>query len=212
MSESPPKRLPRGQGHLLREQILLATVAMLDRVTASEISIRAIAQEVRRSTPQIYEHFADREALLLAAARSALERMGAAVNDDLADETDVAQRLRKRAHAYVAFAVSHPEPYRILFMNPHASRALSIDDLLETAGFKSVTEDFRAAAEQGQLARHDEDRSAFRLEAELRSVTITMWTSLHGIASLLLTHPDMAWPSDGIDVLLDRLRDGLRPR
>jgi AcrR family transcriptional regulator len=195
-------RFPRGQGHLLRNEILRATVALLDE-TGSEkaVSTRLIAQRVGRTTPLIYEHFADRDEVLRLAARSALEEMGAEMDRQLAGETDVATRLRARAHAYITFAVAHPEPYRILFMDRRYSQGTDLDELLESAGFAGVTRDLDEAYAAGMLGERD-----------TRLVTLTLWASLHGVASLLLAHPTIDWPSSLLDSLLDQLRDGLTPR
>jgi AcrR family transcriptional regulator len=186
----------------LRAEILRATVELLDETgSADAVSIRAIAQRAGRSTPLIYEHFADRNELLCSAARSALEHMGEQIELALADETDVAQRLRRRAHAYVDFALLHPEPYRILFMDRRFSTGTQLDSLLETTGFAGVARDLDDAQSNGEM-----------VAADSRLVTLTFWASLHGVASLLLTHPNMQWPPTLLDALLDQLRDGLAPR
>jgi AcrR family transcriptional regulator len=197
-----PRRLPKGQGHVLRAEILRATVELLDDTgSVDAVSTRAIAQRVGRSTPLIYEHFADRDELLRSAARSALEHMGEQIEASLAGETDVAQRLRRRAHAYVDFARRHPEPYRILFMDRRYSSGTQLDALLATTGFAGVTRDLDNARANGLM-----------ISADTRLVTLTFWASLHGVASLLLTHPNMDWPPTLLDALLDQLRDGLTPR
>jgi AcrR family transcriptional regulator len=199
---STPRRLPKGQGHLLRAEILRAAVELLDETgSVDAVSTRAIAQRVGRSTPLIYQHFADRDELLRLAARSALEQMGADVQGGLVDEVNIATRLRRRAHAYVDFAVAHPEPYRILFMDRRFSTGNDLDQLLETTGFRGVTDDLIEARDAGLMVNIDP-----------KLVTLTFWASLHGVASLLLTHPAMAWPTVLVDALLDQLRDGLTPR
>jgi AcrR family transcriptional regulator len=177
-------------------------VALLDE-TGSEkaVSTRLIAQRVGRSTPLIYEHFADRDEVLRLAARSALEAMGVETDRELSTEIDVATRLRARAHAYVAFAVAHPEPYRILFMDPRYSTGTDLDELLDSAGFAGVTRDLDTAFSAGLLG-----------DLDTRMVTLTLWASLHGVASLLLAHPGMDWPPSFLDSMLDHLRDGLTPR
>jgi AcrR family transcriptional regulator len=197
-----PRRLPKGQGHLLRHEILKATVDLLDETNdAQSVSTRAVAARVGRSTPLIYEHFADRDELIRLAARSALEDMGRQVDNDLADEPDIAVRLRRRAHAYVDFAVSHPEPYRVLFMDRRYTTDQTLDELLATTGFAGVQRDFEAAHALGLLAQDD-----------VRTVVLTLWAALHGVASLLLIHPSLDWPTSLLDQLLDELRDGLQPK
>jgi AcrR family transcriptional regulator len=197
-----PRRLPKGQGYLLRAEILAATVKLLDETGSVEaVSMRAIALRVGRSTPLIYEHFTTRDELLIAAARHALDDMGTAVDAALVDESDVAQRLRRRAHAYVDFALRHPEPYRILFMDRRFSTGTQLSQLLDTTGFAGVQRDLDDARAAGLM-----------INADSQLVTLTFWAALHGVASLLLTHPTMQWPPTLLDALLDQLRDGLVPR
>lgn len=193
------KRHARGQGHLLRDEILDATIELLAETgDASAVSIRTIAKRVDRSTPLIYEHFVDRDALLFEAARRALDRMGDAVEAETTTEHDVAVRLRARAHAYVEFARRHPEPYRILFMDPRHSGSLTLDQLLDTTGLSGVRRELDAAIDAGLMAERD-----------TALTSLTLWTALHGVASLLITHPTLDWPDRLLDAVLDDLRDGL---
>jgi AcrR family transcriptional regulator len=195
-------RHPKGQGHLLKEEILRATASLLAETgDADSVSVRAVALRVGRTTPSVYEHFRDRHELLQLTALSVLNAMSVRVSSELENEPDFRTRLRRRAHAYVAFAREHPEPYRLLFMDRRPSSTLSIDELLETAGMASVLTDLETAHHHGRVAFDD-----------LRTVSLTLWTSLHGIASLWVAHPTLNWPANLVDQLLDELADGLIPR
>jgi AcrR family transcriptional regulator len=198
----PTQRLPKGQGHLLRAEILHAAAALLAETgDADEVSIRAVASRVGRTTPSIYEHFQDRHSLLQHAALLSLSSMADQVSGDLHLVEDFRLRLRHRAHAYVLFAKEHPEPYRLLFMDRRPSSMLTIDELLETAGMQGVLEDLQLAHQHGRVAFDD-----------LNLVALTLWTSLHGIASLCVAHPALNWPTSLVDQLLDELSQGLVPR
>jgi hypothetical protein len=78
---------------------------------------------------------------------------------------------------------------------------LTIDELLQTAKMQAVLDDLHVAHSQGRVAFDD-----------LRLVGLTLWTSLHGIASLWVAHPTLHWPPNLVDQLLDELADGLIPR
>jgi hypothetical protein len=45
-----------------------------------------------------------------------------------------------------------------------------------------------------------------------REVVVTLWTALHGVASLQVVHPGTLWPESMLEDLLDRLTYGLIPR
>jgi AcrR family transcriptional regulator len=187
---------------------------MLHATSPDDISIRSVAQAVNRTTPQIYEHFDNREHLLHEAAKTALTDMAARVSQTIAqpakgrsartakvaEEPAYRARLRARAHAYVDFAVSSPVAYRVLFMSPSTSEVPS-SSLLAVAGMDAVISDLTEAQVDGRLAWPD-----------VEYVALTMWVVLHGVASLRVAHPTTAWPPDLLDRLLDELTLGLIPR
>ena len=60
-------RARKGEGELLRDEIIAATEALLVRTgDASAVSVRAIADAVGVTPPSIYLHFADKSELLYA--------------------------------------------------------------------------------------------------------------------------------------------------
>src|SRR3954469_6780992 len=70
MNATPPARgrNPRGQGERLREDIVSAALRMLDDLADDQaLSLRAVAREVGIAATSVYIHFADRDALVLAA-------------------------------------------------------------------------------------------------------------------------------------------------
>src|SRR5581483_12470957 len=61
------KRAARGQGQLLREEIIAAAERLLiERGSEDAVSIRAIADAVGVTPPSIYMHFADKDELFMA--------------------------------------------------------------------------------------------------------------------------------------------------
>ncbi len=195
------RRLPKGDGHLLRDMILEATVNLLREVgDPSEVSVRAVASRVGRTTPQIYEHFSGRTELLNEAAKRALLDMATQVDQAVGQSPDFRKRLRARAHAYVDFAASNPNAYRVLFMSP-AEPELSAAELLGLAGMSSVVSDLKDAKKAGRLAWPN-----------VEQVALTLWVSLHGIASLQVTHPNLVRSPKLLDQLLDEFTVGLLPR
>jgi AcrR family transcriptional regulator len=181
--------------------ILEATAELLRAVgDPSEVSVRAVASRVGRTTPQIYEHFAGRTDLLHEAAKHALVGMAARVDAAVGQSPDFRKRLRARAHAYVDFAASNPNAYRVLFMSP-AETELSPTELLDLAGMGAVVRDLKDAKKAGRLAWPN-----------VEQVALTMWVSLHGIASLKVTHPNLVRSPKLLDQLLDEFTVGLLPR
>jgi AcrR family transcriptional regulator len=200
----PARRSPRGQGHLLRERILEATVELMSTVDdASAISIRAVADRVGKTVPAIYQHFPDKGSMLIAASLHAFDAMGAAVSAEVVNEPSISVRLRLRAHAYVQFAEQHPAPYRLLFMSPpdSSNRPDTLEILLATVGFNGMIEDLRLARDAGEM-----------IDLDPQAVAIVLWTAVHGVASLRIAHPSLDWPPTLLDQVLDQHALGLAPR
>ncbi len=197
----PSQRHPKGQGHLLRAEIITATAELMRRsASVNDISVRVVAGLVGRTTPQIYEHFANRDDLLRHAALAEMAAMAERVAAAVGSHPDVRRRLRGRAHAYVDFAITNPLAYRVLFMGD-SDTIVGMNDLFAISGMAAVIEDLKAARSEGRLS-----------SSALRSVSLSMWAAIHGVASLHVAHPGAKWPANMLDHLLDQLAYGVIPR
>lgn len=204
-------RARRGQGDLLRAEILAATGRLLaERGDENAVSIRMIADAVGVTPPSIYLHFPDKDALIDAVCEErflafdeALERASAGVDDPLA-------ALRARGHAYVRFALDNPEHYRVIFMTRH-ERDMTIEELT------SPGEDARAGARAFAHLVGAVERAvaAGAIVSPAPVLTaIHLWSGFHGIVSLLISEPGFPWPPVEalVDSLLDAQERGLLPR
>lgn len=191
---APPARRPRarkGDGERLREEILAATERLLIKTGDQEaVSIRAIAQAVGVTPPSIYLHFADKLELIFAVCARHFAAMDDAIEQSAADATDALDELRLRGLAYVRFGLEHPEEYRILFMSkPSATPAgWSADAMLENAAFSHHVEAVQRA---------------FPDAPDPYLAAIGLWTTVHGVVSLLIAQPDFPWPE--VETLVDHL-------
>lgn len=176
---------------------MMATVDEVD-----DLSVRAIADAVGKTVPALYQHFPDKSSLLTAAAEHALNAMGATVDAQVANEDDIDRRLRVRAHAFVEFATKHPVPYRHLFMSrPNPESPNTIDLMMNSVGFSGMVRDIEEAQKVGLMIAEDPHQ-----------IAMVLWTAVHGVASLFISHPDLEWPSDLLERVLDQHAFGLVPR
>src|SRR6516164_7110103 len=92
----PRGRNRRGQGELLREEIVAAACRMLEELGDDQaLSLRAVAREVGIAATSVYLHFADLEALVVAALESSHAALTAAIDDaETAAGPDPVARLR----------------------------------------------------------------------------------------------------------------------
>jgi AcrR family transcriptional regulator len=199
MSSSRTRTRPRsrrGEGERLREEILdVAEQLVVKAGNADAVSIRAIADAVGVTPPSIYLHFPDKEALVFAVSERRFEEFDNTIESAGATTDDPIESLRRRGRAYVQFGLEHPEAYRVLFMTTYPG-----DDPLDAlrgAGARSF-QHLVDAVQRGI------DAGALRPVDPLLAA-IGVWTSVHGITSLLISMPEFPWPDR--EKLLDHVCD-----
>lgn len=194
---APPRRprARRGEGELLREEILDATSKLLVATGAHEaVNIRSVADAVGVTPPSIYLHFADKAALIKAVCERHFRVLEHHIEEAVAGARDAGEQLRLRGRAYVRFGIEHPEEYRILFMS---KRDVSLDrepdeELLRACGFTALVDNVSRAAQEGAIDA-----------ADPVLVATGLWTVVHGITSLAISIPH--YPVVGLDALVDHL-------
>jgi AcrR family transcriptional regulator len=193
----PRARARRGDGERLRDEILAATERLLIKTGDQEaVSIRAIADAAGVTPPSIYLHFADKNELLSAVCELRFADLDRAMEDAAAQVDTPLEALWARGRAYVDFGLQNPEHYRILFMTrPLAGSAgADLDRLPGLRAFGHLVEEVARCMDAGSLAPGD----AFL-------VATALWTSVHGITSLLIARPDFPWPD--VDTLIAHILD-----
>ncbi|WP_328617784.1 TetR/AcrR family transcriptional regulator [Amycolatopsis sp. NBC_00355] len=184
----------RGQGELLREEIVTAAVGMLDELADDEaLSLRAVAREVSIAATSVYLHFPDRDALVLAAMQRCHEELVRTGDDAYAAAPDPAAGLRARILAQAGWAQAHPGLYKVLHESK-VHRRLGMP-------FKGVmvartTDAIRRCMEAG-LAPADDPAI----------VAIDLRTAVNGMLAQRINEPDLPWPPavEQIDRFLTKL-------
>ena len=205
----PRQRARRGEGDRLRGEILAAAEDLLvETADESAVSIRAIAERVGVTAPSIYRHFSDKDTLLFYVVESVFARLDEALEAAAAGGAqDPFDEIMRKGRAYVAFGLSHPEHYRLLFMcqddrkkdmdldGPAVAGTTAFDHLHDTV--------LRVLA----LARPDVERP------DPFAMTCAVWSGVHGITSLRISMPSFPWPpiDEQLALLTDPWRDALCP-
>jgi AcrR family transcriptional regulator len=179
------KRASRGSGEQLRAEIVDATKDLLaESANSDAVSIRMVADAVGVTSPSIYLHFADKDALIEAVVSDvfaeldeAMMAAGAAVEHPLG-------KLRAYGQAYVKFAVEHPEHYRVATMErcPTEGQPGHLDMVLADAAFVHFMATVQECMDAGIFAKGDP-----------LPITLQLWSSAHGIASLMIAKPYLPW-------------------
>jgi AcrR family transcriptional regulator len=209
--ENPGRRRARkGDGELLREEILDAAEALLvEHGTKDAVTIRAVADKVGVSAPSIYLHFADKDELFYETCRRVFEVLNLRMIEALADtQGTVVERMVRAGHAYIAFGLEHPRQYVTLF-GANSQDAIPVDQIENDPGvhaFQLLVALITAGVEAGELDR----------ELDIQATAVAVWAAVHGTVNVLITKRGMETalnipPDDKvIDAMLRMVVQGLR--
>jgi AcrR family transcriptional regulator len=167
------------------------------------LSLRELSRVVGVSHTSPRRHFADKQALLDALARTGFQRLDATLaRVAKAPGGNFSGRLTQAAHAYVGFALKHPALWALMFEAKH--RADAPRDLLEAsdAAFSHLPAMLKAGQAAGEIVEGDSARLSLTLSAALQGlVTISTDGKFKGVPL------DTLVPAMVKHILL-----GLRPR
>lgn len=166
------------------------------------VAVRDVARRVGVSHNAGYRHFADRDELLAAIAQSAMERLTAAMHEQVAlvdgSAAPVArarERLKAVGRGYVGFALAEPGLFRVAF----AGKADGADDHPDgpptgEGPYGLLSEVLDELVEVGHLD------AARRPGSE-----VTCWSAVHGFAELCLDGPLRLLPEPARTAALEQL-------
>jgi len=181
MTENRRRPNARGQGELLREEIVTAAVRMLDELADDEaLSLRAVAREVSIAATSVYLHFPDRDALVLAAMQRCHEELVGTGDAAAAQAPDPAAALRARILTQAAWAREHPGLYKVLHESKvHRRLGMPFKEVMVARTIEAV----QACMDAG-LAPTD----------DAATVAIDLRTAVNGMLAQRINEPDLPWP------------------
>jgi AcrR family transcriptional regulator len=182
---APRRRARKGDGDLLREEILVAAERLLFETGSEEaVSIRAVAREVGVTAPSIYRHFPDKTHLMFEVCARQFELLDEVLQEAVSGIDDPVEAMTARGRAYVRFGVEHPEHYRIMFMGPASTTPDQWGDIISTGSFANLIRGIERLVDGGRLPA---DVDTYR-------TALHVWANIHGLTSLLVARPGMPWP------------------
>ncbi|MDP9792863.1 AcrR family transcriptional regulator [Catenuloplanes nepalensis] len=201
-TEAPARsRNRRGQGGLLRDEIIKAAVDLLDEAGDERaLTLRSIARRAGIAAPSIYPHFPDQPAIMLAVVRSAFDELIAALRAASSTAGDPRGRVLAICAAYLDFARTHPQRYRTMFGGLW----------VPTLGESSVTEEDMATLGADSLrlisgALADCAAAGVSTGTDPAADAVALWLGLHGLAHQRAVTAAFPWPADIEDRLITAL-------
>lgn len=172
----------------LRTRILDAARELFAEEGYDAVTMRRIAERIEYSPTAIYFHFRDKHALMQELCD---EDFGALAGEfqKIARIADPIDRLRQIGRAYAAFAMSHRNHYRLMFMTPHPESMRPEDSRIARGNPEEDAYAFLKATVSDAIA-------AEKLRPEYRDADLVsqmVWAGTHGVASLHIAKCKDAW-------------------
>jgi AcrR family transcriptional regulator len=190
----PAGRKRRGEGHTRREEILQAAKDLFLEEGYDSTTIRRIADRVGISAPALYLYFRDKDALMLALCDQTFAHLMQAIDEIEQTVADPLERVRRFGEAYVRFGLTHPDEYRLVFLNPH------IPEAIRKVGHRAATDDPTKPGVGGALVFKRLVNILVELEASGTKLNYPpdtcgelCWMGLHGLVSAFILKPDFPW-------------------
>lgn len=176
MSPRPKGRTSKSD---LRERIIQTAWEQIALEGAPALSLRAIARELGIAAPSIYNHFADRDALVTALIIEAYESLALhqkAANDAIQSD-DLPARLASIGEAYRDWAVTYPQRYLLIFGTPIPGyiAPLEVVQPIAAKSLSTLIEVVESYHHAGRLKIS---------EIDFQIIAVLIWTRVHGLVSV----------------------------
>ncbi len=181
-SGSRPRAAPKAREAYhhgdLRNAAVAEAVRLIGQTRDTDFTLRDLAARLRVSSTALYRHFPSKLALLAAVAEEGFrELVEACARHEMLLETDPVAGLREQGLEYVRFALGNPGHFRVMF-SPELARAKEQFPSLREAGqasYQQLKGTLTVCQARGLLNDFDLD-----------AIALTAWSTVHGIATLLL--------------------------
>jgi AcrR family transcriptional regulator len=166
----------RGQGELLRSEIIAATLRLLEELGDDQaLSLRAVAREVGIAATSVYLHFEDRDQLVYAAVESFHGDLAAAVEAAENAHDDPVAALTARVFTLADRLQRHPGLFKVLHESTLNQRA--------SMPFKQAMGEGTVTAVQRCLD------AALIPPGDAHELALDLRTAVHGAVSLRVNQP-----------------------
>ena len=172
----------------LKEALVDGALRIMDAESLKALTLRRLAREVGVSHAAPYHHFKDLDALLAAVAARGFRLLRAAMSRKGPEaEVDAFRRLQAAGKAYVTFAVSQPELFRLMFSGRWRDTSEYPELQMEERLALGALEEMIAGATGVSDA-----------PSQIASAARAAWALVHGIAMLVVDGRITVPPGKGV--------------
>jgi AcrR family transcriptional regulator len=157
----------------VKNDIICSAWQMVMKDGWQALSIRKIAEAIEYSVPVIYDHFENKEAILLEFSKKGFAMLSEKILEAKSQHTDPAEQIKAMADAYWDFALNNTEHYQLMFGIGMACCEIS-KAMPEQEKFRSlVMEPIEALIEKSK-----------RTDVNACLKYHTFWSVMHGLISI----------------------------
>ena len=183
----PPKPKTEEQRQQLRTLIIDAARELFVTKGVDAVTMREIAKRIDYSPTSIYLHFADKDALIRAICDTDFLALATSLQSIFQIKHPL-ERMNALGRGYAAFALSHPNHYRLMFMTQHAP----IDPALSSLAQNNAEQD--AYFQLKSVVKDVHNAGYFRQDLhDVDLIAQTIWAGMHGVCSLQITMAEDTW-------------------
>lgn len=158
----------------LKNALIQAGLEILASEGLGGLSLRKVAQKAGVSHAAPYSHFADKQALIAAISTDCFKKLHTELEAVQAESPT--ELLVETAWAYLQFALTHPERFKLMFSDV-LEKEKDHPDFVETSqrSFRKLVEVTGICQQAGVLKPGPSEATA-----------LTVWSAVHGLSLLLL--------------------------
>lgn len=160
----------------VKSALIDAAMALIDTNQTDAISLRRLAKEVGVTPSAVYNHFADKDSLMLAIKIRLYEELNRFFDARCGDSDDPEQALLETCYAYYRFSQEQPARFLFLFSSVLPLER-STQDFIEVACYSLVRT-------RKLIYKVFEKYNIPCKEEDVVNTTILVWSQLHGIVML----------------------------
>jgi AcrR family transcriptional regulator len=183
----PPKPKTEAEKQQLRTLIIDAARELFVARGVDAVTMREIAKRIGYSATSIYLHFADKEALLKAICDTDFLALATSLKN-MMQIADPVERMQALGRGYAAFALTHPNHYRLMFMTAHAPINPDDSSLQQNSAEQDAYFQLKTVVSAVHIAG--------RFRPDLKDVDLiaqTIWAGVHGVCSLQISMSCDKW-------------------
>lgn len=172
--------------------ILSAALHLFTEEGYENVTIRKIADKVDYGAGTIYLYFKDRDEIFFELHKKGFEEFFKRLSA-IQDIIDPIKKISEHALTYIQFAIDQPQYYDLMFISHIPAKYFKLNREWEYGdkAFNILKENIKQAKENGSFKEVDAEVAAF-----------SIWSFLHGIASLFVRDRLTSLPEENLKYLI----------